>query len=558
MTRIPNQARRAGLLLVALPAVVVAVLPLVYTVLRGTDQGWAAVWRYATSARTAELAGNTFLLLAAVTAASVALGTGTAFLLARTDLPGVPVLLPLLAMPLAIPSYVAAFSWLSHFPELAGFTGSWLVLTASNTPLVLLPVYAALRAADGGPEEVARSLGAGAVRTFGTVTVAQIRLPLLAGALLGALYVLNDYGAVAMMRYETFTKGIDYAYNASFDRTAANVISLVLVVIALVFAAGELVARGKVATRVGAGTARPASVRPLGVARLPALLAVTALVAVSVLMPLGGLLPWLTGPGTGTPEMTEVLAALRNTVGFSGTAALLTVLIALPVGIMAARSRGLFARAIELTAYAGYALPGISVGLALVYFGINTVPAWYGHGQLVVLAYIALFLPISIGATRAAVAASGPQLEEVARSLGSTGFTAAARVTVPLAAPGITAGAALVFLSCAKELPATLILQPAGQNTLALELWKHTEVVHYTQAAWYGLILVVVAVLPTIALQRVAGRTSARRSQGEDDAIPTVPPLSTGPVPIGPAAVAGPASDGPLEVAVSGRRVRSE
>ncbi|MFF2086420.1 ABC transporter permease [Nocardia sp. NPDC058176] len=507
MTRVFLPARRAVLPLVVLPAVVIAALPLVYTVLRGTDRGWAAVWRYATSARTAELAGNTFALLFAVTAASIVLGTGAAFLLARTDVPLPRVFLPLLAMPLAIPSYVAAFSWLTHFPGLAGFAGSWLVLTASNTPLVLLPVYAALRAADSGPAEVARSLGAGPLRTFATVTVAQIRLPLLAGALLGALYVLNDYGAVAMMRYETFTKGIHYAYNASFDRTAANVISLVLVVIALVFAAGESLTRGRTATRVGGGTARPASPMRLGGARVPAALALSALVAVSVLMPLGGLLPWLTGRTTGSLDIPEMLAALGNTVTFSGAAALLTVLVALPVGIMAARSRGPFARSVELAAYAGYALPGISVGLALVYFGINTMPAWYGRGQLVVLAYIALFLPIAIGATRAAVAASGPQFEEVARSLGSTGFTATTRVTVPLAAPGILAGAALVFVSCAKELPATLILQPAGQNTLALELWKHTEVVQYTQAAWYGLILVVVAVLPTIALQRIVGGT---------------------------------------------------
>ncbi|APE37896.1 hypothetical protein BOX37_00385 [Nocardia mangyaensis] len=485
----------------------IAALPLVYTVLRGTDRGWESLWRYVGSARTAELAGNTFTLLAAVTAASVVLGTGAAFLLARTDIALPRVFLPLLAMPLAIPSYVAAFSWLTHVPGLAGFAGSWLVLTASNTPLVLLPVYAALRAADHAPEEVARSLGAGPLRAFATVTVAQIRLPLLAGALLGALYVLNDYGAVAMMRYETFTKGIDYAYNASFDRTAANVISLVLVAVALVFAAGESLARGKTANRVGSGSARTASVLRLGTARVPALLALSALVAVSVLMPLGGLLPWLFGHTTGALDIPEILSALGNTVTFAGAAALLTVLIALPVGIMAARSRGPFARSIELAAYAGYALPGISVGLALVYFGINTMPAWYGHGQLVVLAYIALFLPISIGATRAAIAASGPQFEQVARSLGSNGLSTTARVTVPLAAPGILAGAALVFVSCAKELPATLLLQPAGQNTLALELWKHTEVVQYTQAAWYGLILVVVAVLPTIALQRIVGGT---------------------------------------------------
>ncbi|MBF6215015.1 iron ABC transporter permease [Nocardia puris] len=500
-----DTVRRAGVPLAALPAVVVALLPLVYTVLRATDRGWEPVWRYAFSARTAELAVNTLTLLAAVTVASVVLGTGAAFLLARTDLPGKRILLPLVVMPLAIPSYVAAFSWVAHFPESAGFRGAWLVLTCSNTPLVLLPVYAALRGTDAAPEEVARSLGAGPVRAFLTATLPQIRLPLLAGALLGALYVLHDYGAVAMMRYETFTKGIQYAYNASFDRTAAGVISLVLVGLALMFAVVESVARGKVS--VGSAGPRPPAVVRLGAWKPMALAGCVVLVVVSVVFPLGGLLPWLAGRTTGRLDVPELLAALGNTLSFSVSGAVIALLLALPVGIMAARSGGTVARGIELAAYAGYALPAISVGLALVYFGINAAPAWYGRGQMVVLAYVVLFLPIAIGAVRASVAAASPRFEQVSRSLGTSGVGALARVTVPLSAPGILAGTALVFVSCAKELPATLILQPPGGNTLALELWKHAEVLEYTQAAWYAVALVVVAVLPTIVLQRVAEGT---------------------------------------------------
>ncbi len=498
-----STARRVALSLAALPAVIVALLPLVYTVLRATDRGWGPVWRYAFSSRTAELAGNTVTLLAAVTASSVVLGTAAAYLLALTDLPGRRVFLPLMVMPLAIPSFVAAFSWLAHFPDLAGFTGAWLVLTCGNTPLVMLPVYAALRSLDGAPAEVARSLGAGPVRALATATLPQIRLPLLAGALLGALYVLHDYGAVAMMRYETFTKGIQYAYNAGFDRTAASVISLVLVVAALLFALGESTARGATTVRSGAA-ARPAATIRLGIARPFALLLCIAFVAISVVVPLGGLLPWLAGRTTGRLDASELVAALGNTLGFSIAGALIALLLALPVGIMAARSRHPLARGIELAAYAGYALPAISVGLALVYFGINSAPSWYGQGRMVVLAYVALFLPIVIGAVRSAVAAAPRQFEEVSRSLGTSAVGALARVTVPLSAPGILAGTALVFVSCAKELPATMILQPPGRNTLALELWKHAEVLNYTQAAWYAIALVVVAVLPTIVLQRVA------------------------------------------------------
>ena len=102
---------------------------------------------------------------------------------------------------------------------------------------------------------------------------------------------------------------------------------------------------------------------------------------------------------------------------------------------------------------------------------------------------------------------SSPRLEEVARSLGKTRGEVLREVTIPLAGPGIAAGAALVLLTAMKELPATLLLQPTGSRTLATSLWTETGVAAYAAAAPYGLALVVLAVVPTLVLMRVqAGR----------------------------------------------------
>ena len=113
----------------------------------------------------------------------------------------------------------------------------------------------------------------------------------------------------------------------------------------------------------------------------------------------------------------------------------------------------------------------------------------------------------TIGAVRSAVAAAPPQLEEVSRSLGQTRVATLARVTVPLAAPGITAGAALVFLTIAKELPATLMLRPTGTDTLAVALWTNTGASQFAAAAPYAVVLVVVAAIPTLVLDRVMRRS---------------------------------------------------
>jgi iron(III) transport system permease protein len=104
-------------------------------------------------------------------------------------------------------------------------------------------------------------------------------------------------------------------------------------------------------------------------------------------------------------------------------------------------------------------------------------------------------------------------LDDVARSLGRSPLRAFTSVTAPLVAPGIAAGAALVFLTCMKELPATLLLRPTGMDTLATELWTHTTVAAYAAAAPYAALLVLLSAIPTWFL---AARTGVLGPKGQD------------------------------------------
>jgi iron(III) transport system permease protein len=179
--------------------------------------------------------------------------------------------------------------------------------------------------------------------------------------------------------------------------------------------------------------------------------------------------------------------------------------------VLAARHRGRLTGFVEHGSFAGHALPGIVVALALVFFGARVAQPVYQRTPLLVLAYAVLFVPAAIGSVRAAVAMSPVRTEEAARSLGSTPWQVLRRVTLPLAGPGIGAGAALVLLTCMKELPATLLLRPTGTDTLATSLWTETGVAAYGAAAPYGLALVVLAVVPTLVLMR-SGRATEEAS----------------------------------------------
>ncbi|MFG2879414.1 ABC transporter permease [Streptomyces sp. NPDC048337] len=501
----PRASRRppALLLVLAALAAVFALLPLAYLAVRSLERGPGFAWGVVADERTFLLLGRSLGLAAVVVSASLVLGMSLAWLTVRTTLPGARLWSVLATLPLAVPSYVAAFTWLSAFPDLAGFTGAAVALTLVSFPYVYLPVTAALRGSDPAQEEVSRSLGVGPLRTFVRVTLPQLRPAAAGGAVLVALYVFSDFGAVSLMRYDTFTRGIYTSYRASFDRTPAAALSVVLVVMTIALVAVESRTRGRAGhSRTGTGTARPSVAAPLGRWQAPALAWCAAVTAVAVLMPLATLAYWLAVGNSATWDPATLLDTAGTTLGVAAAGAALTTCLALPVGVIAARYRGRTAHLLEQSAYAGHALPGITVALSLVFFAVRYAEPLYQELPLLVCAYAVLFLPVSVAATRAAVLQSPPVLEDVARSLGRSPLRVLREVTVPLAAPGVAAGAALTFVVCMKELPATLMLRPTAMDTLATRLWTETGTGSFAAAAPYAAALILLAAIPSYLLGR--------------------------------------------------------
>jgi iron(III) transport system permease protein len=182
--------------------------------------------------------------------------------------------------------------------------------------------------------------------------------------------------------------------------------------------------------------------------------------------------------------------AALNSLLASGLAAIVAVLAALPIAYLAERYRSPWTHLLERAAYSANALPGIVIALALVFFAARYGGVLYQTLALLVFAYVVRFLPQALAGTSSALRTVDPHLEEAARGLGRSPLQVVARVTAPLAAPGILAGGALVFLSAMKELPATLLLRPIGFDTLATEIWSATAVADYAQAAPSALMLV--------------------------------------------------------------------
>ena len=492
----------------------VMVLPLAYLVLRTLGAG-AEAWEIVFRMRVLETLGRTTLLVLAVTGASVAIAVSLAWLTVRTDLPlrrlwGVATILPL-----AIPSYVAGFlvvvapgprgmlqGWLAplgveRLPEIYGFPGAMLTLTLLSYPYVLLTVRAALWRMDPSLEEASRSMGYGWWTTFRRVSLPLLRPAIAAGSLLVALYTLSDFGAVSLLRYETFTWAIYVQYESAFDRTLAAVLSLVLVSLALGILVVEALTRGRAKCyRSTVGAARPQALVRLRRWRWPAVALCASVVLLSLVMPMSVLGYWVArGVSAGEPLLL-LWGAARNSLYVSGLAAAAAVVAALPVAILAVRYSGRVGALLERVTYVGFALPGIVIALALVFFGANYLTPLYQTLGLLILAYVVLFLPAAVGAARTSFLQVNPSMEEAGRSLGRRPFRVFTSVTLPLIRPGVLAGAALVFLLTMKELPATLILGPIGFKTLATSIWGAASEAFFAQAAAPALLLILAASVP--------------------------------------------------------------
>jgi iron(III) transport system permease protein len=114
----------------------------------------------------------------------------------------------------------------------------------------------------------------------------------------------------------------------------------------------------------------------------------------------------------------------------------------------------------------------------------------------------------ALGPIESGLARVTPSMERAARTLGETENGALARVHAPLAKGAIWTAAILVFLDVLKELPATLILRPFNFDTLAVLADRYAADERLAQAAWPALIIVAVALIPTVLL---SGRVAASR-----------------------------------------------
>ena len=500
-----NELARAGLILLSGFIALLVISPMAWLIWEALSVDPSRAFSLVFSTQTAMITLNSLVLMVLVTLASIAIGVPLAILTTGTDLPYPRLCTVIAALPLVIPSYIGAIAFTGMFgpggevdailglplPRIAGLPGSILIITLYTYPYVFLTTRAALLSMDRGLVEAARSLNAGPFTVFRRVTYPQVRPGIAAGALLTALYAISDFGTPAFMRASVFTSSI-YWESRGFAIEYAALLSLQLIaIVAVVLVIEAGIGRDRDASSV----VRQGSVTRLGWWKWPAIGSVGLLGLLTIVVPIAIFMIWLVrGAGDPIPSLAFQWTFAWHSVHLAILAAIVACLFALPIAYFAGREQSLLARGLERVTYIGFAIPGVVIGLALVFLGTRTLPGLYRQGvALLIFAYVVRFLPQAVGTVRSSVLQIDETTFEAAKSLGAGRIEVFRRITLPQIMPGIIAGAVLVFLTTMKELPITLMLQPIGMDTLVIIIWESQRILAYRYAAIPGLLLVLIS-----------------------------------------------------------------
>ena len=487
------------LVAISLFSTVFVLIPVIYLLIRSSENGISSFIDLLGRPKTLQTLFTSLTLSLVVAVGSLTLGLFVASTLAKTNIYLKRFFLILMPLPLAIPSYVIAYSYLAIFPFLQGFWISAFILSVATFPFVAIPTYSILRKININQEEVARTLGLTPLKVFLKIIWPQIKNVSFAGALLSALYALAEFGTVSFMRLDTFTRVIYTTYRAAFDRSTAASLAIMLLALSLIVVYTEKKSRGQIVLTNSGG--KTGSLFDLKRYRFLSSFFLFGLNLLCLGIPGYVLISRTIDLGVDI-DLIQLLSTTWNTASVAFIGASLSIIFAVPIGILISRFKSKLATSLENIFLITHAIPGVIIGLALVAIGSRFLSGIYQTLYLLAIAYSILFIANSLGTIRNNLEKIPVKFEEISRTLGQNYFQSLRRIVLPIAAPGILSGWLLVFVSAMKELPATLMLRPTGFETLATSIWTQTSISQFAQAAPFALALICVASIPSYLINR--------------------------------------------------------
>lgn len=517
------RSRSWGWTFAALVLVLCLALPMGVVVL-GAFQPAAeeGVWSHIAATLLPEYLRHTLFLTVVSGGLALVFGGGTAWLVAMCDFPLRRFFRWALVLPLAVPAYMAAYSYAGMLdvtgpvqrliraavPGMQDRMFYWHIMRIEVVavifglvlyPYVFLLARAFLEQRSGRVLEAARLLGRGPWAIFFRVALPLARPALAAGLALVLMEILNDYGAVTYYGVTTFTTGIFRSWFSLGDldtaiRLAALLMGFVLLILML-----ERWQRGSARYDENT-TAQPASpYRLRGISAAGAVAFCLLPLLLGFLFPVLQLASWTISvvPEAGAPGLA---VQARNSFFLALVAALLCVGLSVIIAYAARLDRGALTRSLGKVVLLGYSVPGavIAVGVLVAALAVGRLTGTgtaiiTGSAAALLFGYVVRFMAVSFLSVEAGFARTSGSLQSSSRVLGAAPFRTLRRIELPLLRRSLLAATILVFIDVLKELPLTLILRPFNFDTLATRAFQLASDEQLAQSAPAALLVIATA-----------------------------------------------------------------
>ncbi|MFU8792405.1 MAG: ABC transporter permease [Acholeplasmataceae bacterium] len=469
---------------------------------------------------------NTVILIIGVAIISSLFGLFLAYAVVRYDFKSKGILRWMLILPLALPSYIAAYVYadmisytgtIARMLKMIGFEvslnmmhmgGAIFIFVFTLFPYVYVLTMSALVNQSASYLESATSLGASRTKAFFTVTLPLIRPALVAGVLLTVLETLNDYGVVSYFNVRVFSFAIFNAWFNLNDISSAIRLSAYLMGIVLIIILVERALRGKKRYHMHVKTRPIKSIQIKGFKLWFVLIVAWGTLAVGFIIPVLQLI-WYATLTIRQTLTIELLYVTLNTLTISATAAFMVVAFAIILANFNRLKPNTIKKSWLRLTNLGYAIPGAVIAIAVHVFFISldrtlypvyrlfnqNTPVLVLSLSLVMLtfAYMLRFMAIGYNSIESSYDKIGKQFTEAGYVLNSSKINALFRIDMPLLKSGIISAFILVFIDIIKELPLTLILRPPNYNTLATMVYVYASDEMIQESSLAALILIMIS-----------------------------------------------------------------
>ena len=480
---------------------------------------------------------NSIISSGGATALAAVLAVPMAFIVARVAIPLRSLVLGLSVIPLIAPPFIGAYAWIIllgnngiitqlvatylglKLPTIYGAFGVTVALALSYIPYLFLIVQGALAASDPTIEEAATITGASRLRIIRTVTLPMAAPAIAAGMLIVFIKAMGDFGVPSILggEFQVLPTLLYYQIHGFFNLNAGSAIALVNVLLTVAaLALLKYVSRRDITTVTGTSRAaeratgllaRVSGNAYLWFVLLLALLPQAMVALYSFSLRWGDtLLPSAYGFDNYRDVAAEALVTMGNSVIVAGAATLVCVVFGTLAAYSMLRGRAAARWAIDLTVMVPFVLPGIVVGVAYLATFNDGPLVLTGTATILVMAYFTRRVAFIFRAAVSAIGQIDPRIEEASTVCGASWLVTMRRVTLPLIAPGLLAGAVLVFATLIGEISATVLLYSANWKPISIAIYERVLGNELARASALGTL----CNLATLALVLVASRLAGR------------------------------------------------